>query len=353
MASTATDQDDRIREFWLTRPQFATYCEERGIRISENILAFYAKKKLLYPIAQTKRVFMYDPFQIYHVAKLENVRLRTLEAPRGSGSWRRALEMNREDLKKQFDAFAPIFETLQSVRYYYLPRITGVLTRRNQPPATEDWYKKWDEQSKTFDPKPIVEKLGLTSEQVNNWRTLLVLEAQQTDPFRFLDWHFLIDTIKRKHFQKYRLLRGSALLAQDFYVMAEMLTLVFEKIKGENEKVLPLTAIFDGTGGKWRNGICASCGETFTRRSREERYCPKCKKEIAATLKGGWHCEKCNALLYRYTDNNELLNNILPGTKKENQIQTYARLEYGLLTLVTTCKCGHKNIRQIEQGWWG
>lgn len=341
---------NRIEIFLLSRKDFISHCTERGIYLDDDLLSYYVKNNFLSPVTIEDGEEYYDPLQIYHINQIENYRHSILElTPENKKSWQDVLDNNKERLFRNFEGFLAVMKLLQAVRYYYLPQLAGVLSIRNYITTPEIWAAEKEK----FDPKPFVKKLRLTVEEIENWRIKLVSDADGTHPFKFSDWYHFLKNLRHRDHQKYDLIKGTVLLAQDFYIMAEMLTLVLEKIS--DKKVIPVDTIFDLTGGKWREKNCEVCGTIFQRRANGERYCGNCKKDVSKTLAGAWRCENkdCKSVLYKFIDNNELLNNILLGHKGGSQTETYARLEYGLLTLAVTCgRCGKKNFKQLRQGWW-
>ncbi|MBI4158439.1 MAG: hypothetical protein HY505_02375 [Candidatus Yanofskybacteria bacterium] len=329
--------------------------------MTDELLDFYVSRDFIAPVTIEDGVEIYDPFQIFYINHLEEYRLRILLNPQEE-SWQKVLKDNDDNIKKYFNKFLPISHLLQETRYYYLPPLAGVISFSRLILNHENWEKEygdWQKERLSFDPKPLVKEADLSAKELNDWRVNLAHAGNHIDPLgKFFEWYHLIKVIRDKDHSKFDLLRGKALLAQDHYLMAEMLTTIIEKI--EDKKILPIDDIFDGAGGKWRNKSCERCSTIFQRHSRDERYCKDCKKEVSETTTGAWYCdnEKCidnignRTVLYKYLDNNEILNNIFLA-KGGGKTETYARLEYGLLTLSATCgKCGRKNIKQLRQGWW-
>lgn len=353
---------EQISKYFLSRQDFIKYCSERDIKITNALLHLYINKGFIRPVLTGKKLEFYDPFQIYFITQLEEYRLRTLSDPKEK-SWQEVLKIKEDEIKERFKKFLPIFKLLQETRYYYYPPLFGAISFSRLILNYEGFDKeldKWRKESSSFDPGPLISRLGLSTRELNDWRLNLAQAGNHIDPLgKFFEWYHLVKTMRNKDHQKFELLRGKALLAQDHYLMAEMLTTIIEKI--ENTKILPIEDLFDGAGGKWRNKSCEQCNETFQRRSYDERFCNNCKKEVSKTTTGAWYCDnkKCvdemgnKTVLFKYLDNNEFINNIFLLKKGANKLQVYARLEYGLLTLSATCgKCDTKNIRQIRQGWW-
>jgi hypothetical protein len=363
------------QHYLLSAEKFIKYSQKRDIRINIPHLDYYKKKRLISPILTKGGIDYYDPFQIYIIGEIEKTRLRSLELPikikhKGknivfeSKTWERKIQDNLDVLQGFFKNYSrKILPFLISVRYYYLPLVTGCFSVRNVYPIPfpekeprlwgEEAEKRWEKDKENFNPKSILKKFNLSVEEIDNWRITIFAHGEKIDPLGNVDWYAFLKNLCLKDLFKYEKLRGVALLAQDYYQIAELLTIALKKIT--KKKPVELKDVFDLTGGKWKERKCENCGKLFRIKNWQERYCENCKKEISDTMpyKGAWRCKnkECGRVLYRYLDRNEIVNNLFYQAKKSGQIKTYVRLEYGLLTLICICGCGEKNVKQFDYGW--
>ena len=319
----------------LTASWFIKYCQKRNIRINQLHLDFYKKSNLISPILVKDEIDYYDPYQIYIIGEIERVRLNSLELPikdeydgdeiiSESQDWKKYIQENLEPLQKRLKIYSKkILPFLSSIEY-----------------------------KDNFDFENTPNKLHLTANEINNWRIRIFIDGQNVDPLGIFDWYVFMKNLKQKDQNKYSQIRGSALLAQDYYHIAELLTSILGKIT--KEKPMDLNDILDGTGGGWKERECKKCEKIFRIKNRNEKYCPECKKEVSGTTDGAWRCKKCDRVLYRYLDRNEIANNLFFHAKTKNgskNNETYTRLEYGLLTLICVCSCGTENVKRFDYGW--
>ena len=299
----------------LSTSLFIEYCRKRNIRINRLHLDLYKKNNLISPILVKNEIDYYDPYQIYIIGEIERVRLNSLELPIKdeydgdeiifeSRDWKEHIQENLEPLQKQLENYSKkILPFLLSIGY-------------------ED----------NFNYKRALKKSHLTVKEIDNWRIRIFIDGQNIDPLGIFDWYVFMKNLRQKDQNKYSQIKGVALLAQDYYHIAELLTSILEKIT--KEKPMDLNDILDGTGGGWKEYKCIKCGKPFRIKAWNEKYCGDCKKRINSPTELAWICDnkKCGTVLYRYLDGNDFVNDIFPSmknSKKGNgQITTYAKLKY-------------------------
>ncbi|KAF5437574.1 hypothetical protein C5S35_03365 [Candidatus Methanophagaceae archaeon] len=196
----------------------------------------------------------YHPYQIYFLKKVLEVglRLSPLNIPQQDNKLVKRirerekymisdLERLRKDSKKH-EKFA---ELLLFIQNKYLPHVKqpGYISVTGDNYHINNLFEKLDALQKRIIPKAIVGSLGLEAEEINDYRGLIGIHGLSIDPLK--NWY---DLIKYIHYDKRQKLKGKALLAQDFYLISDMLALLLEDLTGE--KPLETGSISDTMQGR-------------------------------------------------------------------------------------------------------
>ena len=134
-----------------------------------------------------------------------------------------------EIMRKESKKDEKFVELLLFIQNKYLPivkqpgyiNITG-----DSPNNLERWY----DLKRKIIPKEIVSALGLKAEEIKEYRGRIGGYGLSIDPLE--NWYDLVKYIKYAKRQK---LKGKALLAQDFYIISNMLALLLEDLTGEKQ----------------------------------------------------------------------------------------------------------------------
>ena len=152
-------------------------------------------------------------------------------------------EIMRKDSKKDEN----FVELLLFIQNKYLPIVKQPGYKRLTGDSTNNLYEKWDDLQKRIIPKEIVSALGLEAKDIDYYRGSIGDYGLSIDPLE--NWYDLIKYIKYAERQK---LKGKALLAQDFYLISDMLALLLEDLTGE--KPLETGSISDTMQGRGKEG---------------------------------------------------------------------------------------------------
>jgi hypothetical protein len=150
------------------------------------------------------------------------------------------------------EAQRPLMLLLVALQPRYYPIIRGTLTKITTTlsfdPETGreiDPYRKAVEE---FDPQAVLERSGLTTEDIKRMYENVAAAAHMRDPLE----RFYMLTRMLPHAERMKL-RGSELLAQDRYDAAEMLRRFYFDLSNE---LLPAPDdMFDGSGGAWKERL--------------------------------------------------------------------------------------------------
>lgn len=195
----------------------------------------------------------YHPYQAIYVWKILNMtRLTTDGVPklendkmlRRMEKLRKFDEDIRKHLIKQLKRYQKFIRLLLSIQDRYLPFIRKRFSGKGGVDFDEFW-NKWFEWTKKFDPHAILKESGFTIDQIKKWRTWFAAQAGFIDPLR--RWYILVHHIP---YSKRENLRRDALLAQDYYEIADMLGRFLTDLTGE--KQLDTDDLLDGRQGRWK-----------------------------------------------------------------------------------------------------
>ena len=183
----------------------------------------------------------YHPYQIYFLKKVLEVglRLSPLNIPQQEDklviSIRKRekfmsdyLEIMRKNSKKD----EKFVEFLLFIQNKYLPHVKqpGDISVTGDNYHINNLFEKLGDLQKRIIPKEIVSALGLEAKDIDAYRGLIGGYGLSIDPLE--NWYDLVKYIKYAKRQK---LKGKALLAQDFYIISDMLALLLKDLTGEKQ----------------------------------------------------------------------------------------------------------------------
>ncbi|MGH2487343.1 MAG: hypothetical protein ACRDHE_15150, partial [Ktedonobacterales bacterium] len=122
------------------------------------------------------------------------------------------LPRERHLLKQQVQDRDNLVLFLLAIQNRYRPEITGTFVDYQN---LDDWFAYRDR----FSPAAVLAQLPATDEQLRAWREDLCRQGKKVDPLE--DWYDLVGYITWSKREK---LGGPARLAQELYVMAEMIS---------------------------------------------------------------------------------------------------------------------------------
>ncbi|RKX45039.1 MAG: hypothetical protein DRP27_05150 [Thermotogae bacterium] len=274
-------QEAFYQNFPLEVNKFIGYCKERGLNVNRGYLEDIEREGLFRPIMRVDGYYVnnttdlkelyengrvidprqkgfvpwanyyekreryreeivhsyYHPYQIYFLKKVLEVglRLSPFNIPQNNDELVltiREREKYMSDylgkLRKDSKKHEKFVELLLFIQNKYLPLVKqpGHIIVTGEIVTGERWY---DLQKKVI-PKEIVSALSLEAEEIDEYRGSIGRDGLYIDPLRA--WYDLIKYIKYDKRQK---LRGKALLAQDFYLISDMLALLLEDLTGKKQ----------------------------------------------------------------------------------------------------------------------
>ncbi len=134
-------------------------------------------------------------------------------------------EIMRKDSKKD-EKFVELLLFIQN-KYLPLVKQLGYINITGDSPNN---LERWYDLKRKIIPNEIVSALGLKVEEIKDYRGSIGVYGLSIDPLE--NWYDLIKYIKYAKRQK---LKGAALLAQDFYIISDMLALLLEDLTGEKQ----------------------------------------------------------------------------------------------------------------------
>ncbi len=214
------------------------------------------------PVYETIGLF-YHPYQVFRLCEVRRLCHTTFTWPAFTldheiwqqwEDWqRKSLEHALEHLQKTEVDFLHRLALLLLVEDRYLPRVRGRFTFYGfHPNGINDWYQ-WAE---TFRPDVALQESGLTVEEVQQIRRKFALQGKLIDP-HFL-WYGLI---RHMTYDQRRRQNGEALLAWDYYEVAEMLGRFLEDSTDERQP--HVDDLVSGVAGDWKKTIYGVAPEEF------------------------------------------------------------------------------------------
>ncbi len=269
-------QEAFYQNFPLEVNKFIDYCKERGLNVNRGYLEDIEREGLFRPIMRVDGYYVnnttdlkelyengrvidprqkgfvpwanyyekreryreeivhsyYHPYQIYFLKKVLEVglRLSPFNIPQNNDELVltiREREKYMSDylgkLRKDSKKHEKFVELLLFIQNKYLPLV-------KQPGHIIVTGERWYDLQKKVIPKEIVSALSLEAEEIDEYRGSIGRDGLYIDPLRA--WYDLIKYIKYDKRQK---LRGKALLAQDFYLISDMLALLLEDLTGKKQ----------------------------------------------------------------------------------------------------------------------
>jgi hypothetical protein len=122
-------------------------------------------------------------------------------------------------------------------------------------------YKRYKWTSNKFSPQKLMEYTGMSVEDIKGLYNYLCGRGYYIDPLE--NWFPLLQLIKRSAIEK---LEGKALLSQDYYTLAYVLSNFIYELIGE--KMLDPDDMNDGTRGEWKKEIYGDPFDYDTRKTR-------------------------------------------------------------------------------------
>ena len=201
----------------------------------ETVLPFYHP----YQAICVKEILNMTRLTINGVPELENNEtLRRME------KLRKFDEIRRRSLFKRLIEYQKFIHLLLLIQDRYLPLIRRRFSGRGGVDFDEFW-NKWFEWTQEFDPHTVLRESGFTADQIKKWRIRFAAQAGFIDPLR--RWYILVHHIP---YSKRENLRRDALLAQDYYEIADMLGRFLTDLTGK--KQLDADDLLDGRRGRWK-----------------------------------------------------------------------------------------------------
>ncbi|QQS46357.1 MAG: hypothetical protein IPM66_21000 [Acidobacteriota bacterium] len=155
---------------------------------------------------------------------------------------RQSLTHSLESLKESEAKYLQNLSLLLLIEDRYLPSLNGKI--KYQGRLGNEWSDSWYDWTRSFVPDSILERSGLTIEQVREFRYDLAIKGWMIDP----NWHWF-DLIRHATYHHRKKFKGEALLAWDYYEAAEILGLFLEDLTGSPEP--PIDSLPHGDR-KWK-----------------------------------------------------------------------------------------------------
>ena len=294
-------QEAFYQNFPLEVDNFIEYCKKRGLNVNRGDLEHLEQEGRLRPIMrvdgsgvsnttnlkelyETKHVIdphqnefvpwktfyetkpeyprevirtYYHPYQIYSLNSVLESRSRALTrfniTPQNDESVVNIRKPGKnmgnrpEIMRKNSKKDEKFVELLLFIQNKYLPLVKqpGYINITGDSP--NNLYERWYDLKRKIIPKEIVSALGLKAEEIKDYRGLIGGYGLSIDPLN--NWYDLVKYIKYAKRQK---LKGKALLAQDFYIISDMLALLLKDLT--DEKQLETGSISDTMQGRGKEG---------------------------------------------------------------------------------------------------
>ena len=340
------------RHYLKDSKEFIEECRKRNLRFELDFLRECKKYSLLKPVIKVEKVDYYDTFQVCIAAKIYNKIYKISE-----------IGKKTDEIKKTIANIERVLPLLYTIRYFYQDKIQSFITGSILPPfpLTADEVSKFSilfptifyNAKKKYRAKKYLKKYPFEKQELWDIRDDIFHEGYDIDPMA--KWYPFIKTVRVSDGNKFEKITKVVLLAHDYYILAELLTLFYRDAIADD--IFDPIDMFDG--GKWRLGKCKECGrETKVNSSRNE-YCPSCKKKIVAGQGVKSKCYKCGKPFYKYIDGAEMVTKHFKSNKKYgkkygpegSETVTNVQLKYGKAVIYTQCECGALNYQTIDKGW--
>jgi hypothetical protein len=280
----------------LTIDQFVRYLDEREVRVSKEELEYFEKTGIILPVVRLHRPKTSDRHQkyagmstdAYSMQRAFSDGLITLPTVNSYKPWKEYMDgyeetaftfyhpfqivplhyllgwtkisqtagyiLNEKDPIKSFERVKKHLETsiaavqkaiptwnkkvgvLMLLQEAYRPEVDGTFKLNLFEMDNHEKWIKW--KNDEFSPKDILQKANMTVEEIKSLYEHLSAQAQMVDPID--RWYVLTKLISR---DKKRQLKLKALLAQDYYDMAEIVACFLEDL---GEKTIEPDDLMDG-----------------------------------------------------------------------------------------------------------
>lgn len=304
---------------------------------------------LLKPKKKINGVPCYDTFQITVVGKIYNQINSFAE-----------IEEKADKIKKSLKSLETVLPLLYEVRYFYQDKLYNMITSGIVPPfkLTDDEVMFFDRKfaeifrasKPKYKPKEILNKYKLDKKDLYDLRDIIFHDGLFRDPMA--KWYHFLKTIRIEDRQKFDRIEKSVLLAHDYYILAELITLFYRDAIGED--IIDPEDMTDLTGGKWKYRTCENCKKKMRIVNHRQKLCTKCRTRFAHSKGVRYRCDKCGQPLLKYADGAEILNKIFTGKRKPNKKETVSSINllYGKIRVFIQCDCGKLNHFEIDKGWF-
>ena len=185
----------------------------------------------------------YHPYQIFFLKWLLNneLTITSFSFPQKDDELLTAARKWENSLKKRLEIFGEaserqdkFVELLLFIQNKYLPLVKEpgriIITGDFYDSIDNSSFEKLDNLRKTIIPEEIIKTLGIEIEQIKSYRDSIGSQGLFVDPLD--SWY---DLIKYTNYDKRQKLKGKALLAQDFYLVSDMLALLLEDLTGKKQ----------------------------------------------------------------------------------------------------------------------
>lgn len=285
------------QNFPLEVDRFIEYCNDRNLKVREENLEYLEKEGIFRPLMRVRDYYVnntselkelyqqgyvddpcqrdfvpwekfykekdgdlqkfihtyYHPYQIYFLKQILNIKLifTSFSFPQKDDELLRNIREWEEFLKKYLDILRndskqnKFVELLLFIQNKYLPFVKQpgrIMIIRNICDSLNNNEKLNNIEEKIL-PKEIAKFLGLEVEDINKYREAVGGQGLSIDPLA--NWY---DLVKYTDYDKRQKLKGNALLAQDFYLISDMLALFLEDLT--DKKPLETGSLHDSMRGR-------------------------------------------------------------------------------------------------------
>lgn len=260
----------------LSLREFYKYCEKRFDNVGTFekdfswLLNFYRKEGFLIPVYSEKDSDYYSTFQVYNLYLIESYRAACLKPNAPSKyngeiikfpvvNWQKILKKSKDRLINQIEGFNKLLMLLFKIQDFYLPEVRSnkrlgeyrdyhgdiaiggtyfVTKKKFLLSSIRDWRNQFIKEN-DFNPQKILSDLNFQIEEIEKWTREISGLLKHIDPLK--DWHLFLQYV---NYDKRQKLKGNALLAQDFYEIAQIL-LLFLKDFGSDLSKKGISEIYD------------------------------------------------------------------------------------------------------------
>lgn len=276
-----------LSKFSFKVDEFIDYCKKRELDININYLEYLEKEGIFKPLMRVKEEYVnnssylkelyqngyvndprqkdyvpwerfyeekdgykqeiihtyYHPYQIYFLTKILNneLRINSFSFPQEDNElltfareWEVLLKKSLKIHGNYCERQERFVQLLLFIQNKYLPLVKqpghSILTENIWDSANNNLFKKLDHLQKTIIPEEIIKTLCIEVDEIKRYRDSVGGQGLSIDPLT--DWY---DLIKYINYDKRQELKGKALLAQDFYLISDMLALLLEDLTGRKQ----------------------------------------------------------------------------------------------------------------------